>query len=162
MGTAVVSQIQDDRWLSLVIAFYILYELFKPKKMPSIRVEGRGYFWVGILIGAMGMFVGATGLILGVFILNSSLTKEESVANQAAMQTFNHALKIIGYLWIGTDAVQEGPAFLVMSVGALVGTQIGVSLLNRMSSHVFFILFRGVLLLAAVKIIFVFPWSQVF
>lgn len=154
-GAWALSSIHDDRWPSLFIALYILYELLKPKKLPSIRVSNKGFFWVGLLIGSLSMFVGATGLILGVFIVNQNFSKEATVANQAAMQTFNHAAKLVGFFSIGINFLTESTAFMTMSVGAVLGTRLGVYLLERMPTRLFFWVFRAVLVVAAIKIL----WS---
>ncbi len=152
LGAVALSEITNDKWPSLLIAVYILYELLKPKKLPSIRVSNKGYFWVGLLIGSLSMFVGATGLILGVFIVNQKLSKEATVANQAAMQTFNHAAKLVGFFAVGVNFFEHSDAFAVMSVGAIIGTRVGVYLLDQMPTRVFFWIFRAVLLAAALKI----------
>ncbi len=153
IGTYLLGKIHDDRYPALLIAIYVLYELLKPKKLPSIQVGGNGFILVGLFIGAISMFVGATGLLLGVFVLTQKGSKEETIANQAAMQTFNHAAKLAGFLYLGWRMQNQVLAFLVLCSGAILGTRFGVKLLDRIPPKLFFWLFRAVLLAAAIKII---------
>lgn len=138
LGTYLLGQITDDRYLGLLIAVYVLYELLKPKKLPSIQVSENGFIAVGVFIGAFSMFVGATGLLLGVFVLSQKGTKEQTIANQAAMQTFNHAAKLIGFLYLGWRMQNQVLAFTVLCAGAILGTQFGVKLLDRIPPRLFF------------------------
>lgn len=154
IGTYFLSKVSNDTYLSLLIAIYVLYELLKPKKLPSIHVSVAGFTWVGLFIGAISMFVGATGLLLGVFILGQKGTKEETIANQAAMQTFNHAAKLVGFIYLGWRMQNQVIAFVVLFLGAILGTRYGVKLLERLKPKVFFWLFRAVLLASALKIIY--------
>ncbi len=153
IGTLLLTQVTNDTLPSLLIALYVLYELFKPKKMPVVRVSERGFLGVGALIGCLSMFVGATGLLLGVFILGQGGTKEQTIANQAAMQTFNHAAKLIGFIYLGWRMQGQAWVFLVISAGAILGTRFGVKILDKISPQVFFWIFKAVLLVAALKII---------
>src|SRR5690606_16806488 len=90
---------------SLLIALMIFYSVFKPKRMPHFAPKAWGFFIVGLIIGFLGMFLGATGLILGTCFVRNDMNKEEIIATQGSMQTFNHAAKILGFLWLGFNFI---------------------------------------------------------
>lgn len=153
LGTYLLSRISSDLVPSLLIATFILYELLKPKKLPSVHVSENGFILVGVLIGTLSMFAGATGLLLGIFILGLKASKEETIALQAAMQTFNHAAKLVGFVYLGWRMENQFLPFVVLSVGAVLGTRFGVILLEKIPAKLFFWIFRAVLLASAIKIL---------
>jgi uncharacterized membrane protein YfcA len=140
------------QYFNLIISFIVLYSLFRPKQEKSFHLKQKGFFILGVVIGFLGLFVGATGLLLGPFILRKDLDKESTVATQAAMQTFNHALKIISFIFLGFIFTNYLPTLLGLWVGAILGTMVGVKILNRISAPFFFKLFRAVMFIAALKI----------
>lgn len=145
---------------SLLIAIMIIYTVFKPKRLPSFTPHTRGFFFVGLFLGFLGMFIGATGLILGTCFVRDDMTKEDIMANQAVIQTYSHLLKVFGFLWLGFDYVPWLIPLAFMSVATFIGTTYGVTLVRKMSQQLFNVLFRGVLVVSAVQLLY--KWSQIF
>nr|MDH4468690.1 TSUP family transporter [Bacteriovoracaceae bacterium] len=112
----------------------------------------KGFFFLGVVIGFLGLFVGATGLLLGPFILRPDLNKESTVATQAAMQTFNHALKIGSFIFLGFHFLNYSLTIAGLCLGAILGSMVGVKILKQISSEFFFKLFKIVMFLSALKI----------
>lgn len=142
----------------LLIALVIAYSLFKPKKMPNFQPQRFGFFVSGILLGFIGMFVGATGLILGSLFVREDLSKEEIMATQGAIQTFSHGLKVLGFLWIGFDFTPWLIPLACMSGATLIGTSLGVSVFRRLPQRMFHVLYRLVLGLSGVYLLV--KWAQ--
>ena len=139
--------------LSIFVALLIFYTLFKPKKMPNIVVFQKGFFVVGIVIGFCGMFLGATGLILGSFFVRKDMTKNEVVATQGAMQTFNHLLKVLGFLFLGFNYVPWLLLLFFMTISAVLGTTLGVKILKKLPEVWFRHFFNAILFISACKIV---------
>jgi uncharacterized protein len=129
----------------LLISLVIAYSLFKPKKMPSLRFQRLGFFLAGIFLGFIGMFVGATGLILGSLFVREDLSKEQIMATQGAIQSFSHGLKVIGFLWIGFDYIPWLFPLALMSVATILGTNLGVSVFRKIPQALFHTFYRSVL-----------------
>lgn len=143
---------------TLFIALIILYTVFKPKKLPSFSPHAKGFFFVGISLGFAGMFLGATGLILGTCFVRNDMQKEEILATQGSMQTFNHFTKILGFLWLGFDYAPWPIPISAMIVASFIGTTYGVSLVRKIPENIFAVMFRGVLVISAIHIIW--NWSK--
>lgn len=136
-----------------LIVILVLYTVFKPKSLPSIRLQYWQYAPLGFVAGFLGMFIGATGPLLGVFFLREDLNKKEIIATQASAQIVNHFLKIPAFLFLGFDFIKNIDLILVMVIGAIVGTEIGVKILDRLSERYFVVLYKVVLLCAAVYLV---------
>lgn len=142
----------------LLIALMIGYTLLKPKKMPSFKPHNRGFLVAGIVLGFLGMFIGATGLILASFFVRDDLSKEQIMATQGAMQTFSHGLKVLGFIWLGFDYLPWLLPLGLMSLATLVGTGFGVTLLKKIPQELFKILYRSVLGISGVYLLV--KWAQ--
>lgn len=152
LSTLLLEKIFDVKYASILIALMIFYTLFKPKKMPKIRIGTKGFIWVGLLIGFGSMFLGATGLILGIFFTDTGQKKNVIIATQASMQTFNHALKIIGYLYLGFNFIPWFALMILMMISTLVGTSYGVKLLNKIPEKFFMYIYKNILFFSALKL----------
>lgn len=141
-------------FLNLIIALMVFYAVFKPKKMPEIRLEKRGFFVLGIIVGFLGTFLGATGLFLGAFMVRKDFDKEQTIATQAAMQSVCHFLKVISFSLIGFKFMTYFSEISAMFIGTILGTLIGVKLLTMMSESLFKKIFKVVLVICALKIVF--------
>jgi uncharacterized membrane protein YfcA len=139
--------------LSILVALLIFYTLLKPKKMPTFLVYKKGFLFVGILIGFCGMFLGATGLILGTFFVRNDMTKQEVVATQGAMQSFSHFLKIMGFLLLGFNYTPWLILLLFMTLAALLGTSMGLKILIKLPETWFHYFFNSILFISACKIV---------
>jgi uncharacterized membrane protein YfcA len=156
-----ISRFAWAHYFSLLISIIVLYSLFAPKNPKTFSIGQTGHFFLGSCIGFLGLFVGATGLLLGPFILGSKLNKESTVATQASMQTFNHALKIVSFLILGFQYLQHSNTLLTLLLGTFLGSMVGVNILKQLKSDFFFILFKLVLLLSSIKIIYDFVSQEI-
>lgn len=153
-ATIILKNIFNIEYASILIAIMIFYTLFKPQKMPQMKIEKKGFLLVGILIGFGSMFLGATGLILGVFFANSGQKKNTIVATQACMQTFNHALKVAGYLYLGFNYFPWLFLMILMMFSAVAGTTYGVNLLKKIPEEIFMKIYNFTLFVSAIKLLY--------
>ena len=143
----------DLRHAPLLISIIILYSVFKPRRLPNIHPKRAGFFIVGLVIGFLGMFIGATGLILGTCFVRDDMKKEEILATQGAMQSFNHFTKILGFLWLGFDYIPWLIPLGLMMIATTLGTKYGVSLIKHISEQLFKTVFRGILVVSAIHLL---------
>ncbi len=134
------------------VVLLILYVLFRPKKLPSLAVSKKSFFWVGLVGGFLGIFIGTIGPFLAAFFVRDDLTKEQIISNKAIMQAFVHLTKIPAYLVLGFDYTSILPLAGLMVLGAVIGSKIGVGILKKIDYSIFVLLFRSCLFLGACRL----------
>ncbi|MBN8432119.1 sulfite exporter TauE/SafE family protein [Microbulbifer salipaludis] len=137
-----------------LLAILVFYTVFKPKKLPEIRLQPRNFFWVGIGTGTLGILAGAVDPLLAAFFVRKDMTPKEIVANKSVMQAWCHALKVPAFIFLGFAFSDHLGLIVLLTVAAVIGTRIGIILLNRISSEVFFNLMRAALLVAGIRIVY--------
>lgn len=137
-----------------LIAIMIIYTLFKPKKLPSLKIPNWCFIFVGFISGILGILVGATGPFLAPFFLRDDISKEELIASKASMQTITHLIKIPAYIYLGFDYLANFPLLILLIVTAILGTRFGIKILHHISEKLFRRIFRSLLFISAVRIIY--------
>ena len=132
-----------------IVILLIIYVLFKPKKLPSIRIAFENYFFVGVAAGFLGIFIGTVGPFIAVFFVRDDLTKEEIISNKAFLQGIVHIMKIPAFLYLGFNFLSILPLTALMVAAALLGSKLGVICLKRINQKAFLILFKVCLFVAA-------------
>ena len=138
----------------LLLAFLIFYTVLKPERVPEICLAPWGYFWVGLASGTLGILAGAVDPLLAAFFVRKDLSPKEVVANKSFMQAWCHALKIPAFIFLGFAFAEHLGLILMLTVAAVIGTRIGVALLNRLNSDLFFKLMRAALMVAGARIVY--------
>lgn len=138
----------------VLLALLIFYTVFKPQKLPEIRLAPRNYFWVGLGTGTLGILAGAVDPLLAAFFVRRDLSPKEVVASKSVMQAWCHALKIPAFIYLGFAFSDHLGLILLLTVAAVIGTRVGVALLNRLNSELFFNLMRVALLIAGLRIVY--------
>lgn len=138
----------------LILVGLILYTLFKPKRMPQLKIQDKNFFWVGIATGSLGIIAGAIDPLLAVFFIRDDLTKEEVVSNKSLMQLFAHLTKIPAYLFLGFSFIDNAEVIAILSLAAVIGAKLGVIVLGCINTKVFFALMKVALFCAAGRIIY--------
>jgi uncharacterized protein len=134
--------------------FLIAYVLFKPTKLPPLKIPVKLFLLVGFASGFLSLLIGATGPFLAPFFLRDDLTKEEVISTSAAAQIINHACKIPSFLYLGFNYLEYTDLVTVMVVCSIMGTKIGVHLLDQTNEKVFRILYQSALFLAGARILY--------
>lgn len=92
----------------------------------------------GTVVTAAQLLAGASGPLLDMFYLNSTLTRHQVVASKAITQTIGHLLKLLYYGVLVGSA--DGPAlwlYLAAMATAVAGTRVGTRLLDRLADDTF-------------------------
>jgi len=141
-------------WFKPAIGLFILAFLIWRRYNKKLRnLPMYAYAPVGLGVGFLTIFVGATGPFLAPFMLRDDFEKEEIIATKAACQMWLHLLKIPTFLSLGFDYSPYLELLSVLVVAVVIGTYCGKWLLNRMSAKWFHILFQGLLTVIAVYLI---------
>ncbi|GAA4879079.1 sulfite exporter TauE/SafE family protein [Ferrimonas pelagia] len=152
LATALIAQFASELIPLWILLALIGYTLFKPKRMPAIRVSGRGFFWVGLATGILGILAGAVDPFLAVFFVRDDMSKQQIVANKSMMQLMTHLTKIPAFLYLGFSFVEHWPLIAVFALAAMAGNWTGLKLLHRIDVKRFITLMKLALMLAAWQI----------
>lgn len=92
----------------------------------------------GTVVTAAQLLAGASGPLLDMFYLNSTLTRHQVVASKAITQTLGHLLKI-GYYGVLIGNVDVLPLWIypVAMATAVAGTRVGTRFLDRLADATF-------------------------
>ena len=152
-------------WFKPFIGAFILAFLWWRRWKPLGRDAGNAAanwarnppLWIypvlGLVVGFLAIFVGATGPFIAPFFLRDDLNKEQVIATKASVQVVGHILKVPAFFAIGFDYTAHVEVLAVLCVGVVVGTFIGKWLLGKLPENTFVILFECVLAVLACYLI---------
>lgn len=152
--TLVIAQYAGELIPLLLLAALISYTLFKPSRLPHLKIKDHNFVWVGVATGSLGILAGAIDPLLAAFFMRDDLSKEEVVANKSMMQLITHLTKVPAFLFLGFSFLDNAGLILVFSLAAVVATRIGVHLLSKIDDKLFFTLMWWALLLAGTRVIY--------
>lgn len=142
--------------LKLILALFILYTVWGPK-FRKLELSGWAYSVAGVATTFVTMFVGGTGPFVAAFITPERFGKERTVATHAACMTLQHGFKVLVFGALGFAFGPWLALMLAMVVAGFLGTMAGRSVLLRLPEHTFRIVFKTVLTLLALRLL----WSAV-
>ena len=139
-------------FLKPLIGIFILWFLFGRRPQP--KDDYPNFFGVGLVSGLTTVFIGATGPLIAPFFLKGKLTKETIIANKAICQAISHAGKIpLFIIFFQFNYFSEIEVLFPLVIAVFIGTNFGKQILGFISEKVFQLLFRGALMVIAVKLI---------
>lgn len=154
VATLIVGQLSSADIPLLFVVILILYTLFKPKKMPPLKIPMWAFSILGLVTGFFTLLVGATGPLIAPFFLRDDLAKEEIVATKAACQAIGHLFKLPAFFYLGFNYGEYLTMIISMSVAAIVGTKLGVLLLGRINEQYFRVIYKLALGAAALRLLY--------
>lgn len=156
LGVLLASQLLVSvpaRWLQLVLGMFILWSVWAPR-ISAVAVPDRAYLAVGGVTSFATMFLGATGPLLAAFLSPSRYGRDRMVSTHAACMSVQHLIKVIAFGFLGFVLTEWLPLVLVMILSGLAGTWLGRSLLRRLPEERFRLIFKTILSLLAVRLLF--------
>lgn len=109
----------------------------------------------GALVGFFSTLVGATGPLLGPFVLALELGSQGTIATLAACQIFQHASKVLLFGLRGFDLTVYVPPGALLCACAVLGSAIGTRLLDHLPEKAFKLLVRVTLSALALQQLYV-------
>jgi uncharacterized membrane protein YfcA len=132
---------------------FILWSVWAPR-ISAVAVPDRAYLAVGGVTSFATMFLGATGPLLAAFLSPSRYGRDRMVSTHAACMSVQHLIKVIAFGFLGFVLTEWLPLVLVMILSGLAGTWLGRSLLRRLPEERFRLIFKTILSLLAVRLLF--------
>ena len=156
LGVIIATQLfvaLSTQTLQLLLGLFILFSIWTPKLKPS-HVPLNGFFAVGMVSTFCTMFVGAVGPFVASFMPAERLQRHGLVATNAACLSTQHVLKIFAFGYLGFAFAPWVPVLLAMVMSGFLGTWAGSHLLNRLPERTFLVLFKTVITLLAIRLLY--------
>lgn len=148
VGAAIAAPVATslpENALRVVLGVGILYLVWAPKLKGELKIPfvgPRGKLWImAVFVSIITMVIGAAGVLFNIIRRRSGIDKKAVLADQSAIMLVQHLLKMLAY---GLYGFVFGPYIalvVAMACMGLVGTYVGVTLLNKMSNvwfdHIF-------------------------
>lgn len=111
--------------VKLAVGVFVLWSVFgRPPKW--LRKQ---HFATGVFSSFLTMFIGATGPFVAVFVRAITPDRMAFSATHAAMMTFQHSVKMIGFGILGFAFAPWAGLMIAMIVAGLLGTYLGKRIL---------------------------------
>lgn len=112
---------------NLVLGFFILLITLMPKFKANFCFPGK-WVVIGFVSCSLGLLVGAIGVFVGSLLLSENLEKKAMVSTQATLQTVIHLTKLLVFMSIGFTIL---PWFWLI-IGAVISTYLGAFVGTKM------------------------------
>lgn len=144
----------DARAISLLIAFAILYATWVPKWGLARLSESVSFAIAGFLGSSLGVLVGCLGVMVAPFFLRPGFSKEKIIGTQALCVGYLHLIKIFAFSSVGFSFAGSLHLMLPMAIASVFGAFLGRWLLDRISDDRFVLIYKSVLTLLALYMIY--------
>ncbi len=153
LGYFLIREVTHSEWFLAVVCALLFYTVFKPKRMPDIKLNAVGFFLLGTFTAAIGPLVGTVGPFLAPFFVRDDFPQETIVASKGAAQATVHIIKIPIFLSLQFAYQDHLPHMLSMIATAYIGTWLGVRLLQRADRQLFLRVIKITLFLIALRLL---------
>lgn len=151
LGTLLLVQLPAYIW-QLAIGLFVLYLCWGPG-LPKVVLGRVGVFIAATTTTFIGLFVGATGPLVAAFIKQAEMDRFGTVATQAAAMSLQHAPKAIVFGFAGF-IFQEWLLFIAgMAIFGFIGTWLGLHVLRTISNNHFHSMFKIVLTVLSLRLL---------
>ncbi len=141
------------RMLQVLLAFFVIWSVWAPK-FQAMKIQDRTFAVIGGIVTFSGMFLGATGPLLGAFLSPNRYGRDATVATHAMCMAIQHIIRVVAFGLIGFVLLEWIPLVVAMIASGLVGTYTGKMFLDKIPERQFRIMFRCVLTLLALRLLF--------
>ncbi|MCB1844909.1 MAG: sulfite exporter TauE/SafE family protein [Halioglobus sp.] len=147
-----IYQALNMRWLPAVIGGCILAITWVP--LPTISRGGRiALALLGFYQTGLGMLAGATGPLGAAVLLQRNRERDWLVVNTAVYMSVNHALRLAAYAAMGFSFADWWPLLTGLVAAVVLGSWVGTQLRPRIGQVNFLRLFRWLVTLLALRLV---------
>lgn len=150
-GAVILVQLPEQLWQATIAAF-ILFLCWGPS-LPRAALGRSGILIASTATSFLTLFVGATGPLVAAFIKQLHEDRFRTIATFSGAMTLQHLPKALVFGVAGFQFPQWLPWVGAMIGCGLVGTRLGLHLVNRMHDQMFQRLFSVVLTLLALRLL---------
>lgn len=150
----VMSEIEIRKLSYVLISILCLYTLLKPQKMPELKLGYKGFFFLGLVTGVIGMLVGAVDPLLSPFFLRDDFDRHHVVANKSYFQLVIHLLKIPFFILLGFNYGDKLDLTLLLLISGVIGSYLGLNLLNKIDNFLFKRIYKVILVIVLFRLFY--------
>src|SRR5215510_11880907 len=137
-----------------ILGVFIIVATWLPQ-LGRIGAEGARFAVLGFGTTFLGMFVSATGTLLAPLMAGTAPNRYSQVATFGALISITHVAKLVGFGFLGFAIGRYIPLMAAMIATGAVGNWLGERALDRMSERAFRIVFRAILTLLGLRLVWV-------
>ena len=137
-----------------ILGLFILTVTWMPK-LGRFGTERTRFVALGFGTTFLGIFVSATGTLLAPMVASSSPNRHSQVATFGALITIAHVAKLVAFGFLGLAIGCYVPLMAAMIATGALGNWFGERALDRVSEHGFRTVFRIILTLLGLRLIWV-------
>ena len=154
-----IAQALPPAGLKVLIGVFVLVATWVPAWLwigthPERAEPHRRFFTLGAVVGALNVTIGATGPLIAPFFLNLGLSRQAIVGTKAAVQMLGHLAKLVVFGVAGFAFAAFAFPLVLLCAVTVAGTWIGSQLLERVSERAFVALYKTVLTVIAIRLVF--------
>lgn len=138
--------------LELCIALFVLYSCWGPS-LPKRKLGKGAILFAGAVTTLLSSLIGASGPLVAAFVKHSQTTPFARVATFAACMSLQHLTKAFVFGFAGFVFRDWLGLMVAMIAAGLLGTWLGLRLLRGLSAERFDSLFKWVLTLLALRLL---------
>lgn len=125
-------------WLEPAIAGMLIVVIAFRRLAPRLRHPPLwSYAALGLFVGVLTLFVGATGPFMAPFFQRDDLEPKQIVGTMAIAQSWNHLLKAPAFLLLGFDFAPHLPLLGLLFLSSVAGSWVGRRALERVDKERF-------------------------
>ena len=137
-----------------IIGAFILLLTWLPR-FTTMGSERNRFAFLGFGATFLGMFVSATGTLIGPFILSASPERRNYAATMGTLMCISHVTKITAFTLLGVAVGAYVPLIACMIAGASLGSWVGGKALSRIPERLFRVVIRTLLTFLALRLLWV-------
>lgn len=137
-----------------IIAILIIVLVWMPKFTLIGSVKKR-FAGLGFAATFIGMFVSATGTMVGPFVAGEAKTRQNHASTMASLMAISHVTKLIAFGALGVAIGPYIPLIVAMIGCGVLGNVLGRSVLNKMPEKLFRIMFQIFMTGLAIRLLYV-------
>ncbi len=137
-----------------ILGLFIIVATWLPR-LGRIGAERTRFVVLGFGATFLGMFVSATGTLLAPLIAGSAPNRHGQVATFGALMSIVHIAKLVAFGFLGFAIGRYVPLMAAMIATGAVGNWLGERALDRMGEQGFKLVFRSILTLLGLRLIWV-------
>jgi uncharacterized membrane protein YfcA len=135
-----------------ILGAFILVVTWMPR-LGRIGAERTRFLALGFATTFLGMFVSATGTLLAPLVAGSAPNRHAQVATFGALMTIAHIAKLAAFGFLGFAIGRYLPLMAAMIATGALGNWLGERALDRVSEHGFKLVFRSILTLLGLRLV---------
>lgn len=137
-----------------IIACFILLAMWLPRIAQAGSARGR-FAVVGFAATFLGVFVSATGQLVGPFVHHATPDRRNYVATFGAMMAIMHTAKAAAFLTLGISLGAYAPLIVALIAAGVLATWAGRLALDHVPERLFRTMFRVILTVLALRLLWV-------